>query len=303
MTTKTVIGERILSLYTKHADRINKDRLRDILVGAEYLPEYENIESVFTKRGLKKEALAKVLGVKSRTIGSYTNGDRLPPTDTICEIADLFNCDPDYILGILPEDQLTYISQDLYELTGFKGDAAAFLLKKKPNEKLQWMLNNGLKDSILNIEACSVHVGLEEKSFQELPAELQDIINSCIEIEKPPSASLYDQAVSLASWIEKQSDENVSEYLKAFPNYQIANIVPYQTILEDISPGDPIEYDANKARLFDYCLSFIQSYAEVIIDRKVTLLNETTRINNMLLKLMDDEVNRYKSKFMKGDEK
>lgn len=52
------------------------------------------------QRNLTQSDIAKILGVSSRAIGLYENGERDIPTDFLVKLAKYFNCSTDYILGI-----------------------------------------------------------------------------------------------------------------------------------------------------------------------------------------------------------
>lgn len=55
------------------------------------------------KNNLTQSDIAKILGVSSRAIGLYENGERDIPTEYLIKLSKYFNCSTDYILGISEE--------------------------------------------------------------------------------------------------------------------------------------------------------------------------------------------------------
>jgi DNA-binding XRE family transcriptional regulator len=58
-----------------------------------------NIEAERGRMRLTKEALAKRLGITSKTYNGYINGTQVP-SGVLISMADLFNCSVDYLLGL-----------------------------------------------------------------------------------------------------------------------------------------------------------------------------------------------------------
>lgn len=51
------------------------------------------------ERGLTQSDLAKILKVSNSTIGMYEQGRRVPDTNTILDLSNIFNVSVDYLLG------------------------------------------------------------------------------------------------------------------------------------------------------------------------------------------------------------
>lgn len=49
--------------------------------------------------GLTQKELSAKLGRGNGIISNYEKGDRLPPTDILYKLADIFGCSTDYLLG------------------------------------------------------------------------------------------------------------------------------------------------------------------------------------------------------------
>jgi plasmid maintenance system antidote protein VapI len=48
---------------------------------------------------MTKTDMAKALNISPKTYQFYVNGDRAIPSDKLLEMADLFGCTTDYLLG------------------------------------------------------------------------------------------------------------------------------------------------------------------------------------------------------------
>lgn len=59
-----------------------------------------NVEAERARIGMTKGALAKHLGVTDKTLRLWTDSKNPIPTDKIIEMAVLFNCSVDYLLGM-----------------------------------------------------------------------------------------------------------------------------------------------------------------------------------------------------------
>lgn len=51
------------------------------------------------KQGLTQSELAKKINRTTSNICGYEQGDRLPPCDVLYQLADIFDCSADYLLG------------------------------------------------------------------------------------------------------------------------------------------------------------------------------------------------------------
>lgn len=63
-----------------------------------------NIEAERARKQLTKEALASKLGITSRTYVKYIRGETPIPSNTLLDMADLFQCSTDYLLGRTARD-------------------------------------------------------------------------------------------------------------------------------------------------------------------------------------------------------
>lgn len=58
-----------------------------------------NIEAERARAQLTKTELARALGITTKTYMAYVQGKRAVPSDKLVEMADMFNCTTDYLLG------------------------------------------------------------------------------------------------------------------------------------------------------------------------------------------------------------
>lgn len=63
-----------------------------------------NIEAERARNQFTKEALASALGITSKTYMKYIRGETPIPSDTLLDMADLFQCTTDYLLGRTARD-------------------------------------------------------------------------------------------------------------------------------------------------------------------------------------------------------
>lgn len=59
----------------------------------------QRIKEERNKIGLSQKELAEKIGKSIGNVSGYEIADRLPPVDVLCNMADIFNCTTDYLLG------------------------------------------------------------------------------------------------------------------------------------------------------------------------------------------------------------
>ncbi len=65
------------------------------------------LTNLLEKHDMTKRDLAKKLGVAPSAITNYSNGDRLPRYEMICDIAKVFNVTTDHLLGLEKKENQT----------------------------------------------------------------------------------------------------------------------------------------------------------------------------------------------------
>ncbi len=68
---------------------------------------YPNIEAERARIGITKGDLSAKLGISQKTLGNWQNGKTDIPCSKIIELATMFNCTTDYLLGVdvRPQDR------------------------------------------------------------------------------------------------------------------------------------------------------------------------------------------------------
>ncbi|XAM45828.1 hypothetical protein TPDSL_23360 [Terrisporobacter petrolearius] len=59
----------------------------------------DNIRENREKLGINQVELAKLMGVSKQTVSNWENDNRIPPTQTLDKLADIFNVTTDSLLG------------------------------------------------------------------------------------------------------------------------------------------------------------------------------------------------------------
>lgn len=103
MIEKLIIGK----IYQKSVDELytfntkpNFFNYNDIKLRCSIMLVGQRIKSLRLENDITQYELGKELSVSKTTISHYENDTRMPPLETLIQIADYFQVDLDYILGI-----------------------------------------------------------------------------------------------------------------------------------------------------------------------------------------------------------
>lgn len=58
-----------------------------------------NLKKLRKEAGLTQISLQMKTGVEQALLSKFENGDRIPPTETLIQLADFYNVSMDYIMG------------------------------------------------------------------------------------------------------------------------------------------------------------------------------------------------------------
>jgi transcriptional regulator with XRE-family HTH domain len=75
----------------------------------------DNIRENREKLGINQVELAKLMGVSKQTVSNWENDNRIPPTQTLDKLANIFNVTTDSLLGrntVLQSDTRVDIEND-----------------------------------------------------------------------------------------------------------------------------------------------------------------------------------------------
>ena len=59
-----------------------------------------NLKKLRKQAGLTQISLQMKTGIEQALLSKFENGDRVPPTETLIQLADFYNVSTDYILGL-----------------------------------------------------------------------------------------------------------------------------------------------------------------------------------------------------------
>ena len=58
-----------------------------------------NLRKLRKEKGLSQSAVQMQTGIEQALISKYENGERVPPTETLMQLADFYGVSMDYIMG------------------------------------------------------------------------------------------------------------------------------------------------------------------------------------------------------------
>ncbi|MBQ8766325.1 MAG: helix-turn-helix transcriptional regulator [Clostridia bacterium] len=58
-----------------------------------------NLRKLRKEAGLTQISLQMKTGIEQALLSKFENGDRIPPTETLMQLADFYNVSMDYIMG------------------------------------------------------------------------------------------------------------------------------------------------------------------------------------------------------------
>ena len=82
-----------------------------------------NLRKLRKEKGLSQIAVQMQTGIEQALISKYENGERVPPTETLMQLADFYGVSMDYIMGRTDRKEITRCST-------IWGDRRTFLSEK-----------------------------------------------------------------------------------------------------------------------------------------------------------------------------
>lgn len=140
------------------------------------------------KAGYTQEELAKKIHVSLKSVMNWEQGISQPSLETLCELADLYKCDLDYLIGRI--ECKSHDIQFIHEQTGLNQKAIENLQdwNMQDDRRKQW--GGFLSDWITNIEfAVLMSMFSEFKGFEKMeekgrkllsPSELEQVSDNRI---------------------------------------------------------------------------------------------------------------------------
>lgn len=66
-----------------------------------------NLRKLRKEKGLSQIAVQMQTGIEQALISKYENGERVPPTETLMQLADFYGVSMDYIMGRTDRKEIT----------------------------------------------------------------------------------------------------------------------------------------------------------------------------------------------------
>ena len=120
------------------------------------MENFRDMKKIISKRikeerktiGLNQSQLADKLGKSTANISGYETGDRLPPIEVLHQLADIFDCSADYLLGRSPHrdysiEKMNIDGKDYY--VGIKKEAMNKLTSEQKLELAKELINDTVK--------------------------------------------------------------------------------------------------------------------------------------------------------------
>ena len=178
----------------------------------------KRIVDLSDENNITVDTLAEKIGISSDQVKKYRSGTSAPSIGTLFYLSsnDVFDCDVDYILGILPEGQKTYKAHDLHELTGLDPDACEILEKRKEIEEadndLSWFLKNGFLDITDKILSLRTTLNRVNYYHDHLPKQLRDLMDTIIKNDDKEGKISFESSIYLSKWIHPKSNTELEIY-------------------------------------------------------------------------------------------
>ena len=93
-----------------------------------------NLRKLRKEKGLSQIAVQMQTGIEQALISKYENGERVPPTETLMQLADFYGVSMDYIMGRTDRKEINRCSP-------IWGDRRYFLSEKRKFVRIIWFPN------------------------------------------------------------------------------------------------------------------------------------------------------------------
>lgn len=170
---------------------------------------HERLRKVRKARGFTQEKVAKELGYDQKTYSNYER-NRIPSLEDVIKIADILNCDVEYLCG-KQGDYFQRDSRTIAEASGLSDEASENLVKMKGSSKMAVL--DGL---------------LRNDKFLDVLESICDERSEYFEIDPNYSDDLYP--IGLDEYFANESRNQVAAY-----RYNIS--VNFQKAYEEIDSG------------------------------------------------------------------
>ena len=94
--TRKVLTNTHFGYIMQLCDTHNENLIREVSIIAQLF--YPNIEAERAKAQISQDELAEMLNVERKSYYNWQNNGKIP-VKVLCDLADLFRCSTDYLLG------------------------------------------------------------------------------------------------------------------------------------------------------------------------------------------------------------
>lgn len=151
----------------------------------------DNLKQARTRKGLKQEELAKLVGKSKNVISNWERGDNKPDADTLFELCDILNVDANYLLGWEDNQNLSLSIQEQDHIKKYRSldsldkkaiDVLLDTLSKRQSEQATEFIQ--LESPILlPYYGRIVSAGTGQYVFDDIPPEMIEVESNHINMQ------------------------------------------------------------------------------------------------------------------------
>lgn len=151
----------------------------------------DNLKQARTRKGLKQEELAKLVGKSKNVISNWERGDNKPDADTLFELCDILNVDANYLLGWEDNQNLSLSIQEQDHIKKYRSldsldkkaiDILLDTLSKRQSEQPAEFIQLE-SPMLLPYYGRIVSAGTGQFVFDDIPPEMIEVENNHINMQ------------------------------------------------------------------------------------------------------------------------
>lgn len=151
----------------------------------------DNLKQARTRKGLKQEELAKLVGKSKNVISNWERGDNKPDADTLFELCDILNVDANYLLGWENNQNLSLSIQEQDHIKKYRSldpldkkaiDVLLDTLSKRQSEQAAEFIQLE-SPMLLPYYGRIVSAGTGQYVFDDIPPEMIEIESNHINMQ------------------------------------------------------------------------------------------------------------------------
>lgn len=151
----------------------------------------DNLKQARTRKGLKQEELAKLVGKSKNVISNWERGDNKPDADTLFELCDILNVDANFLLGWEDNQNLSLSIQEQDHIKKYRSldsldkkaiDVLLDTLSKRQSEQAAEFIQLE-SPMLLPYYGRIVSAGTGQYVFDDIPPEMIEIESNHINMQ------------------------------------------------------------------------------------------------------------------------